>query len=37
MHAQPFAKHRLAHAVSIAIGVSLAVPVGPQDAVKKNL
>ena len=36
MHAQPFAKHRLAHAVSIAIGVSLAVPVGAQDAVTEE-
>ena len=31
MHAQPFTKHRLSHAVSIAIGVSLCVPVGAQD------
>ena len=36
MHAQPFAKHRLPHAVSIAIGVSLAAPVGAQDAVTEE-
>ena len=36
IHAQPFAQHRLAHAVSNAIGISLAVPVSAQDAVTEE-
>lgn len=35
MHAKPFAKHRLAHAVSIAIGVSLATTVSAQQELEE--